>query len=62
VQVFHQAQDESIIINGDIMVTVLKIEGDEVFLQIDAPEWISIDERPELELAPVRQPAPIRAR
>lgn len=43
-KVFLQAQDDSIVINGDITVTVLKIEGDEVLLRIDAPQWISIEE------------------
>ena len=49
-KVFLQAQDESIVINGDITVTVLKIEGDEVVLGIDAPQWLAIEERPELQL------------
>jgi carbon storage regulator CsrA len=62
VKVFHQSQDESIIINGEITVTVLKIEGDEVLLGIEAPEWFSIEEKPELELEVVRKPAPLRAR
>jgi carbon storage regulator CsrA len=44
VRAFLQSPDESIVINGDITVTVLKIEGDEVLLGIDAPEWMSIDE------------------
>ncbi len=44
---FLQAQDESIVINGDITVTVLKIEGDEVVLGIHAPQWLSIEEGPE---------------
>lgn len=48
-KVFLQAYDESIIINGDITVTVLKIEGDEVVLGIDAPQWIAIEQRPELQ-------------
>ena len=46
-KVFLQAQDESIVINGDITVTVLKIEGDEVVLGIDAPQWLAIEEGPE---------------
>ena len=49
-KIFLQAQNESIIINGDITVTVFKIEGDEVVLGIDAPQWLAIEERPELEL------------
>ena len=44
-KVFLQAKDERIIINGDITVTVLEIEGDEVLLGIDAPEWLAIEER-----------------
>ena len=48
-KVFLQAQDESIIINGDITVTVLRIEGDDVVLGIDAPEWVAIEERPDLQ-------------
>ncbi len=45
---FLQARDESIIINGDITLTVLKIEGDEVLLGIDAPQWLAIEERPDV--------------
>jgi carbon storage regulator CsrA len=49
VKAFLQAQNESITINGDITVTVLKIVGDEVVLGIDAPQWLSIEEGPELQ-------------
>ena len=61
-KVFHQAQDESIVINGDITVTVLKIEGDEVVLGIDAPRWLSIEERSEFEFADIAGAAPLPAR
>ena len=61
-KVFHQTQDESIIINGEITVTVLKIEDDEVLLGIDAPEWIAIEERPEHQLEVVSKAAPLQAR
>lgn len=52
-KVFLQAKDERIIINGNITVTVLGIEGDQVLLGIDAPEWLAIEQRPEpnLEIA-----------
>ena len=43
-KIFFQHEDESIIINGDISVKVLEINGDEVMLGIDAPEWMEIDE------------------
>ena len=43
---FFQGKDESIVINGDISVTVLDIDddGDEVMLAIDVPEWVEVDE------------------
>lgn len=40
---FFQGKGESVVINGDISVTVLEIDGDEVVLAIDAPEWMEID-------------------
>jgi len=49
VKVFLQTKDESIVINGDITVTVLEIKGDEVILGIDAPQWLAIEEGPELQ-------------
>ena len=42
--VFIKSKGESFIINGDISVTVLDINGDDVVLAIDAPEWMEIDE------------------
>jgi len=40
--VFIQSKGESIVINGDISVTVLDIFGDDVVLAIDAPSgWRS---------------------
>ena len=42
--VFIRSKGESIIINGDINVTVLDITGEDVVLGIDAPEWMEIDE------------------
>jgi carbon storage regulator CsrA len=43
VRIFFQGKNESIIINEDITVTVLDVEGDEVVLAIDAPAWMEID-------------------
>ena len=59
-KVFLQTKDESIIINGDITVRVLEIKGDEVVLGIDAPEWLTIDERPEFQAQAAGQFAPLR--
>jgi carbon storage regulator CsrA len=41
--VFLQNKGETIVINGDINVTVLDINGDAVVLGIDAPRWMEID-------------------
>ena len=43
-RIFFQDEGDSIIINGDIRVKVLEINGDEVVLGIDAPAWMEIDE------------------
>jgi carbon storage regulator CsrA len=40
---FIQSKGESIIIDEDISVTVLDIDGGEVVLEIDGPEWMEID-------------------
>jgi hypothetical protein len=59
---YLQSQGETIVINGDISITVLKIEGDEVFFEIDAPQWLSIEEQPAARLAGVRRTASLPAR
>jgi carbon storage regulator CsrA len=61
-RVFLQAKDERIVINGDITVTVLEIEGDEVVLGIDAPEWLAIEERPAAEWETAGEAASLPAR
>ena len=42
-RIFFQGKGDRVIINEDISVTVLAIDGDEVILAIDAPEWAAID-------------------
>ena len=41
---FFLGKDEAVIVNGDIKVTVIDIDGDgdEVTLAIDIPEWMGI--------------------
>ena len=41
---FFLGKDEAVLVNGDIKVTVIDIDGDEVTLAIDIPEWIGIEE------------------
>jgi len=43
VRTFFQSKGESVVINGDIRMTVLEIDGDDVTLAIYAPEWLEID-------------------
>jgi carbon storage regulator CsrA len=45
VQIFLQAENETVVINGEIYVTVVDILGDEVVLAIDAPEWVQVCEK-----------------
>ena len=42
-KIFFQGNDESVVVNDNITVTVLAIDGDEVVLGIDAPEWMEIE-------------------
>ena len=44
-KVFVQAKDESVVINDEIIVTVLDINDDEVILAVDAPEWVEVCEK-----------------
>jgi carbon storage regulator CsrA len=48
-KVFVQAKDESIVINGEIIVTVLDVSEDNVILAVDAPEWVEVCEEETLE-------------
>ena len=41
---FYLGKDEAVIVDGEIKVTVIEIDGDEVTLAIDIPEWIGIGE------------------
>ena len=47
---FFLGKDEAVIVNGDIMVKVIDIDGDgngdndEVTLAIDIPEWMEIEQ------------------
>ena len=50
---FSQNIGETVVINGDISVTIIDIRGDEVVLAIDAPEWMDVRKEDVLQvLAP----------
>ena len=46
---FFLGKDEAVIVNDDIKVTVIGIDGDEVTLAIDIPDWIGSREIGEIE-------------
>jgi carbon storage regulator CsrA len=44
-KVFVQTKNESVVINDEIIVTVLEVKDGEVFLAVDVPEWIEVCEK-----------------
>jgi len=48
-KVFVQAKNESIIINGEIVVTVVDVTDENVILAVDAPEWVVVCEKETFE-------------
>jgi carbon storage regulator CsrA len=48
-QVFVQAKNDSVVINDEIIVTVLEVNDDEVILAVDAPEWVEVCQKETLE-------------
>jgi sRNA-binding carbon storage regulator CsrA len=57
VQIFVQAENDTVVINGEIYVTVVDILEDEVVLAIDAPDWLDVCKKEALvesETMPVR--------
>jgi len=43
--VLTRRQGEAIIINGEIQVTVVALQGGKVRLGIEAPEWMTVDRK-----------------
>ena len=43
--VLTRRQGEAIILNGDIQVTVVAIQGGKIRLGIEAPEWVAVDRK-----------------
>ena len=42
---FSLSEGEGVVIGDNITVTVSDIDGDEVTLAIDVPEWLEVEER-----------------
>ena len=47
--VFSRTKNESVVINDEIVVTVLDINDENVILAVDAPEWVEICAKETLE-------------
>jgi len=63
VKTFFRGKRESFVINGDIKVTVLDIDGDDVTLAIDAPEGLEINgKEPSLLESELDEWSPIQPR
>jgi sRNA-binding carbon storage regulator CsrA len=43
-RIFSLATDEGIVVGDDVAVKVLRIEGDEVWLEIDRPDGFSMEQ------------------
>jgi carbon storage regulator CsrA len=43
--IFVRAKNESVVINDEIIVTVLEINDEDVLLAIDTPEWMEVCEK-----------------
>ena len=55
---FSQNIGETVVIDGDISVTIIDIRDDEVVLAIDAPEWMEVREEDVLEALEMAAPRP----
>jgi carbon storage regulator len=43
--VLTRKQGESIVINDEIQVTVVALQGNKIRLGIEAPEWVAVDRK-----------------
>ena len=48
-KVFVQAKNESLVINDEIVVTVLDVNDENVILAVDAPAWVAVCEKETFE-------------
>jgi carbon storage regulator CsrA len=48
-----QKQGDTVVIDDDVRITILRVQGDEVVFAIDAPEWVAIRGKEELTEATV---------
>ena len=39
---FDRAKSEAVVVNGEVVVTIIDILDEEVVLAVDAPEWVGV--------------------
>jgi carbon storage regulator CsrA len=44
-KVFVQSKNDSLVINNEIIVTVIAVNEEDVILAVDAPEWVEVCEK-----------------
>ena len=42
IETFVRAKSEAVVVNGEVVVTVIEIRDEEVVLAVDAPDWIEV--------------------
>ncbi|MEN6448960.1 MAG: carbon storage regulator [Thermoguttaceae bacterium] len=57
-KVFVQSKNESIVINHEIIVTVLDVNDENVILAVEAPEWIDVGEAEAFETSEMMSVCP----
>ncbi len=55
---FVRAKSEAIVINGEVVVTVMDILDEEVVLAVDAPEWVEVVPQEASDAAETAPPRP----
>ena len=42
IETFVRAKSEAIVVNGEIVVTVIEIRDEEVVIAVEAPDWVEV--------------------
>ena len=42
IETFVRAKSEAIVVNGEIVVTIIEIRDEEVVLAVEAPDWVEV--------------------
>ncbi len=42
IETFVRAKSEAVVVNGEVVVTVIEIRDEEVVLAVEAPDWVEV--------------------